>query len=171
MDLRQKLVLACSLGLTIVLVALTITRVAGIKDNGSVDSVWETYWQSISAELGVFLAAASAFRAFFVSRKQDKGYKPYNQQLMRSPKESYTNPSRVHDTNTSDGESILTLGNIAFDFPTRDIVHSDSGSKDSGWGTRKSTISQEIETTNEPRDHTMISNWGYVRQPEPVICS
>ncbi|KAJ6006251.1 hypothetical protein N7451_004195 [Penicillium sp. IBT 35674x] len=84
-DWTQKLALGSSLCLTFVLVALSITRVAGLKYHKEVDLIWETYWQSMSAELGVFLAAASAFRTFFVSQKQNKPYIPtYSQRLKSS---------------------------------------------------------------------------------------
>ncbi|KAJ5630852.1 uncharacterized protein N7484_010952 [Penicillium longicatenatum] len=84
-DWTQKLALGSSLCLTFVLVALSITRVAGLKYHKEVDLIWETYWQSMSAELGVFLAAASAFRTFFVSQKQNKPYIPtYSQRLKGS---------------------------------------------------------------------------------------
>ncbi|KAJ5946524.1 hypothetical protein N7454_003363 [Penicillium verhagenii] len=82
-DWTQKLALGSSLCLTFVLVALSITRVAGLKYHKQVDLIWETYWQSMSAELGVFLAAASAFRAFFVSQKQNKAYVPAYAQKLR----------------------------------------------------------------------------------------
>ncbi|KAE8414444.1 hypothetical protein BDV36DRAFT_265156 [Aspergillus pseudocaelatus] len=72
----QKLVLMSSLCLTIVLVALSITRVAGLVHHGAVDTIWETYWQSLSAELGVFLAAASTFRSFFIAQRQNKANIP-----------------------------------------------------------------------------------------------
>ena len=64
--------LTCSLCLTFVLVALSITRVAGLVYHGAVDMIWEVYWQSLSTELGVFLAAASTFRSFFVAQRQKK---------------------------------------------------------------------------------------------------
>jgi hypothetical protein len=39
----------------------------------------------MSAELSVFLAAASAFRAFFVAQQQSKAYNPGYNQGLRSP--------------------------------------------------------------------------------------
>ncbi|KAA8642706.1 hypothetical protein EYZ11_011884 [Aspergillus tanneri] len=72
----QKLALMSSLCLTFVLVALSITRVAGLEYHDVVDAVWETYWQTLSAELGVFLAAASTFRSFFVSQRNNRAYTP-----------------------------------------------------------------------------------------------
>lgn len=86
-DWTQKIALGSSLCLTFVLVAASITRVAGLKYQGHVDTVWETFWQSMSAELSVFLAAASAFRAFFVAQRQKKPYIPnYNKMGKSSSK-------------------------------------------------------------------------------------
>jgi hypothetical protein len=66
----QKLALSLSLCLTIVLIAVTLIRASGLAAvvNGSIDAVWESYWQYISAEVGLILSTATAFRAFFVSR-------------------------------------------------------------------------------------------------------
>ncbi|KAJ5885521.1 hypothetical protein N7495_010031 [Penicillium taxi] len=68
-NLTQKLAFMSSLCLTIFLVALSITRCAGLIYRGTVDDVWEVFWITMSANLGVFLAAASAFRSFFASQK------------------------------------------------------------------------------------------------------
>ncbi|KAF2710376.1 hypothetical protein K504DRAFT_476355 [Pleomassaria siparia CBS 279.74] len=72
----QKVALMASLCLTIFMMISTIARVAGLIYNGAVDSIWETYWTLISAEVGVFLAAATAFRTFFVTRNNSKAYTP-----------------------------------------------------------------------------------------------
>lgn len=37
----------------------------------SIDSVWETYWQFIAANIAVTMTTATAFRSFFVSRSND----------------------------------------------------------------------------------------------------
>ena len=64
----QKAVLAFSLCLTVVMILVTITRISGIKIKGHVDHVWETYFLVLAAEIGIILAAVTAFRVFFVSR-------------------------------------------------------------------------------------------------------
>jgi hypothetical protein len=61
------------------MMATTIARVAGLIHKGKVDTIWEIYWTLISAEVGVFMAAATAFRSFFVSRNNSKGYTPRQQ--------------------------------------------------------------------------------------------
>ncbi|KAJ5663900.1 hypothetical protein N7507_004631 [Penicillium longicatenatum] len=132
-DWRQKLVLACSLCLTIVLVALSITRVAGLNYKGFVDSVWETFWLMMSAELSVFLAAASAFRAFFVAQQQSKAYNPGYNQGLRSPQgKAYARSDPKQHGNSSDVDSYRRL-------------------KDPEWNiTQSTTISTETEMVSIP---------------------
>jgi hypothetical protein len=52
----------------------TIIRVAGIRYKGgvAVDTVWAVYWQLIEAEIGVFMASATAFRTFFIARSREE---------------------------------------------------------------------------------------------------
>ncbi|KIA75365.1 hypothetical protein HK57_00148 [Aspergillus ustus] len=66
----QKVVLAISLCLTVVIIALGIVQLAGLIYNGAVDSIWSAYWQFVITEVGVILAAAVAFRSFFVTRSK-----------------------------------------------------------------------------------------------------
>ncbi|KAI9876909.1 MAG: hypothetical protein M1830_005310 [Pleopsidium flavum] len=71
----QKIALASSLCLTILTIMCTITRISGIHTGRtvkSVDSIWETYWQFIAANLALIMTAATAFRTFFVSRVKDR---------------------------------------------------------------------------------------------------
>ena len=70
---RQKLALAFSLCLTIVMIIVTLIRASGLRSGDRVDSVWETYWQFISAETGLIMTAVTAFRAFFLSRNDPGG--------------------------------------------------------------------------------------------------
>lgn len=51
---------------------VTITRIAGIKlPDGQVDTVWESYFLIVAAEIGVILASISTYRALFVSHRKD----------------------------------------------------------------------------------------------------
>ena len=82
----QKLALTVSLCLTVVMVALTITRVSGLKFKGNFDTIWETYWLILSAEVGIVLTSVAAFRAFFVSRtnrNRDRGIQPPGARMQR----------------------------------------------------------------------------------------
>jgi len=74
----QKIALASCLCLTILTIMCTITRISGIHTGRtvqSVDSVWETYWQFIAANLALTMTAATAFRTF-VSRVRDREAQP-----------------------------------------------------------------------------------------------
>lgn len=160
--MRQKLVLACSLCLTIVLVALSITRVAGIEYKNFVDSVWETYWQSMSAELGVFLAAASAFRGFFVSHKQNKASTPqYNQRSRSFPGKTLIGSGQRQIEVDSDGRykqiPIMTTWSL-----TSQLVDSRRRNEDLEGNEKTSTSSIEAVPPSLPRVHVTDGYFGYV---------
>ncbi|KAK2853312.1 hypothetical protein FQN49_005192 [Arthroderma sp. PD_2] len=72
----QKVALALSLCLTVLMTIVTIIRGAGVYYKGLVDANWETYWVVICAEIGVCLASATAFRSFFIARKEYKAVSP-----------------------------------------------------------------------------------------------
>ncbi|KAL4801044.1 hypothetical protein BDV19DRAFT_352616 [Aspergillus venezuelensis] len=84
--LSQKIILTCSLCLTIVMIALSITRVCGLVDGDAIDTIWQTYWQFLSSEIGVFLASAVAFRSFFTARTQASS--PIRYSIKRALKQS-----------------------------------------------------------------------------------
>ena len=64
----QKLTLACSLCLTVVVIVFTITRASGLEWKGNLDVLWEVYFQIVAAEVGLILVSMTAFRQLFVSR-------------------------------------------------------------------------------------------------------
>ncbi|KAH8424779.1 uncharacterized protein LDX57_002522 [Aspergillus melleus] len=68
----QKLILSCSLCLTIFIISFSITRAAGLVHNGAVDTTWAMFWHFIIAEVGVLVTSATAFRSFFVARKNSR---------------------------------------------------------------------------------------------------
>ena len=75
----QKLALTISFCLTVLMVVLTITRISGLKFKGNIDTIWETYWLILSAEVGIVLTSVATFRAFFVfhsNRNQDRVIQP-----------------------------------------------------------------------------------------------
>jgi hypothetical protein len=61
-----------SLCLTVFMIVITIIRVSGILLDDKIDTVWETYWLILSAEVGIIMTAMVAFRALFVSRRKDQ---------------------------------------------------------------------------------------------------
>ena len=64
----QKVALACSLCLTVVVVVFTVTRASGLEWKGNLDVLWEVYFQIVATEVGLILVAMTAFRQLFVSR-------------------------------------------------------------------------------------------------------
>ncbi|KAI9676948.1 MAG: hypothetical protein M1817_006787 [Caeruleum heppii] len=67
----QKVALGFSLCLTVVLIAVTLARASGLRNHDVIDVVWETYWQFLSAEVGLILTAMTAFRSLFVVNRKD----------------------------------------------------------------------------------------------------
>lgn len=66
----QKIPLAFSLCLTLLLITFTIIRATGLRRFGDkIDSQWETYWQILSAEMGIILTTVATFRSFFITRR------------------------------------------------------------------------------------------------------
>lgn len=68
--LDQKFALFFSLCLLSVLIVATIVRGIGLLIEASLDVVWEIYWDIVSTELGVILAAVAAFSALFVAQQE-----------------------------------------------------------------------------------------------------
>jgi len=65
--LRQKVGLAMSLCLSLVMAITAITRISGIKlPGGAVDIVWLAFWQQQECSIAVIMVSVSAFRSFFV---------------------------------------------------------------------------------------------------------
>lgn len=65
----QKISLAFCLCLTVVVMACTIARICGLSYYNTVDASWETFWQYMSASLGLTLTSIAAFRSLFVSHR------------------------------------------------------------------------------------------------------
>ena len=91
--LRQKIALGASLCLSIVIVMVSITCIAGIRASSTteaVDVVWELFWQAAEACVAVTMVSLVAFRSFFVaqSSKQQRsppGQSSPNQKSPRTP--------------------------------------------------------------------------------------
>jgi hypothetical protein len=50
------------------MIGITVTRMVGLKHNGTVDVIWATYFVVVAAEVGLTLVAATAFRTLYVSK-------------------------------------------------------------------------------------------------------
>ncbi|KAJ5793386.1 uncharacterized protein N7503_009364 [Penicillium pulvis] len=96
----QKIFLSFSLCLTVIMIILSIIRVCGLVYHDLVDTVWETYWQFLSAEIGVFLASAVSFRSLFVSRNRSNASPNYS--VKRLFKDSFHSPKRRNTMSVSD---------------------------------------------------------------------
>lgn len=96
----QKVFLSLSLCLTVIMIILSIVRVCGLVYHDLVDTVWETYWQFLSAEIGVFLASAVSFRSLFVSQNRSNSGPNYS--VKRLFKESFHSPKRRNTMSVSD---------------------------------------------------------------------
>ena len=75
--LSQKLTLACSLCLTIIVIVFTVTRASGLEWQDKLDVLWEVYFQIVAAEVGLILVSMTAFRALFVSRAARNQHSPH----------------------------------------------------------------------------------------------
>lgn len=68
----QKIALVLTLCLTVVMIGITIARIVGLTWEGKLDSVWETYFIVVAAEIGLTLVAVTAFRALYVSKAKNR---------------------------------------------------------------------------------------------------
>lgn len=76
MKWTEKAALSLSLCLTIVIIAVTITRAAGLHQHERLDTVWEIFWQTMSAEVGLIMTSLTAFRTLFVARCNNDERRP-----------------------------------------------------------------------------------------------
>ena len=66
----KKAAIAATLCLTVLVVIITIIRIATIVHQDKIDPIWGVYWHIIAAEVGVIMAACMTFRVFFVARNK-----------------------------------------------------------------------------------------------------
>ena len=52
-----------------VIIVCNIARIAGLSYHNTMDATWETFWQYISASIGLILTSVAAFRSLFVSHR------------------------------------------------------------------------------------------------------
>ena len=48
----------------------TIARISGLSYHGTVDATWETFWQYMSASIGLVLTSVAAFRSLYLSHRR-----------------------------------------------------------------------------------------------------
>lgn len=67
-NLRQKIILAATLCLSIVMIIITIVRMSKIRIGPTqTDIIWEVFWHEIEACTAVIMVSISAFRSIFVA--------------------------------------------------------------------------------------------------------
>ncbi|BAE63463.1 unnamed protein product [Aspergillus oryzae RIB40] len=167
-DWTQKLAIAGSLCIDVVQVGLSIARAAGLEHDGHADGIFEMYTLYISAALGVFLAAATAFRPFIMAKKHSKAYTP-----PYSPwANSFSNQrKRGSDRSETSGWSGQTPTPTTGDFErlTPDSKDSDSRRDDPEWHAMSSTNSSATDCASVVRDHSMADDPVEVTEVQPVI--
>ena len=52
------------------MIAITLTRASGLVNDDGVDATWEVFWQYMSAQVGLILSTATAFRTLFIARSR-----------------------------------------------------------------------------------------------------
>lgn len=71
---RQKLGLALTLCLSLVMAVFALVRIGGVKlPNGFADIVWLTFWQQQEANIAVTMVCMTAFRSFFIEGTSTRG--------------------------------------------------------------------------------------------------
>lgn len=173
--LGQKLALASTLCLTIVVVICTVIRAAGLRNGNRVDFVWETYWQYIAASTGLSMTAATAFRSLFISHRSDQereqeqsgSHRHWFSSVRRKlggkkvfARRSWPSkpPSSKQSGDTTLGSSSvdhdLELGNVESGTITglRSFIHN--------FGRTKATTTSQIMRSQEPReDNELDDTW------------
>lgn len=58
------------------MIIITVIRVSGVVHKGIFDIIWQMYWLALGGEVGIFMAAAVAFRTFFVAKSHSRDATP-----------------------------------------------------------------------------------------------
>lgn len=99
----------------------TIMRISGLSYYNTVDATWETFWQYVSASVGLIMTSIAAFRSLFIShhvshRQQETSdienfcllYARIRQALKRALSTQYWNFRVRHSKNSDTGERSST---------------------------------------------------------------
>ena len=71
--MRQKIGLGIILSLSLVMIMVAITRMAGIRlPQVVIDVVWLAFWQQQECSIAVIMFSMTAFRSFFVVERQPR---------------------------------------------------------------------------------------------------
>ena len=119
----QKLALAFSLCLTALLIVFTLIRPASMRTaNSVIDVTWASFWQYVSAEVGIILTAIPVFRTFLVrqSRQSRSPHRAWYSLRPGAPRSSSQRPLRISPaqikgplTATSSGATETSVSRIS----------------------------------------------------------
>lgn len=153
----QKVGLSLSLCLSLVMVFVTIVRMAGIKLAGVVDIVWLAFWQQQECSIAVIMVSVSAFRSFFVAGAARK----------RSPKLPIAsrrvilanNQSPTADTSVSQGLTASNAGRMLTSLsPPIQLPQIPSATLTSVRGFIRNAQSSSSRMTDSSSDTLMLSS-------------
>lgn len=147
------------------MIIITVIRASGIMWHGKLNQIWIVFWQTLAAEVGLFLAAVSAFRALYVSRTKEKRKQNPNKvtikshstevlRRLRTPRAWYTN-------RRSEGSEKATFGDSPafFNIPGGTLTGIRTFINKSGRATTyDSQTMQSIGSTKEYGDEWPLSD-------------
>lgn len=87
-NLRQKLILGTTLGLSIFMIIIAIVRISRFQGElAGLDVSWIIFWQQVEASIAIIMVSVSAFRSFCVAREsQRRENRNRNRQWYMNPK-------------------------------------------------------------------------------------
>ncbi|KAJ5730246.1 uncharacterized protein N7483_004754 [Penicillium malachiteum] len=172
MELKQKLVVGGSLCLTSILVALSVARAVGLRFRDEDYDVWEMYWLTQSANFSVLLAAASAFRSFFVAHRQSKASQPESQDYVnkRSVGSDRKNTSFFSDSASehSQADNLVALSPAHRHSNQTDVETVVSRDKETEWSALPTSNSPSTHAPESICDLSTAEGFFFVQKPHPV---
>lgn len=156
----QKAALTLSLCLTIIIIIIAIIWSLSLRVNDKIDPIWGLYWQYITAEVGIIMAALTAFRQLFVAHSNEKGqqslelFQKWNsrsKQLIRrmlTPSRWRTKTMSVNTTGKGDGDQSYILPPVPRGIMTdiRTFINGQGRSKmDASWISESTCIDPKEE--------------------------
>ena len=95
------------------MIVVTLTRASGLARGNTIDVTWEVYWQYMSAEVGLLLSTATAFRSLFVSRNARQSQERQSESWYRAAFRRIKSYGSY-----SDQKSPMSLSNGETEYPT-----------------------------------------------------
>lgn len=99
------------------MIAVTLTRASGLVNNHTVDATWGLFWQYMSAQVGLILSTATAFRTFFVARRrrfpEATNHAAWYRTMLRQLTQMLNSTRRTHDRNQKSPSSPDTPNDLS----------------------------------------------------------